>query len=45
MPSNHLYYHLKPYLPWHLRMALRRIIARRKRQACQNVWPINDAIS
>ena len=43
MPANRLYYHLKPYLPWGFRMALRRMMARRKRKACQNVWPINEA--
>src|ERR1017187_3320358 len=43
MPANRLYYHLKPYLPWRLRMALRRIMARRKRKAFQDVWPINEA--
>ena len=43
MPANRLYYSLKPYLPWRFRMALRRIVARRKRKACGNVWPINEA--
>jgi hypothetical protein len=43
MPANRLYYHLKPYLPWRLRIALRRIVARRKRKACANLWPINEA--
>ncbi len=43
MPARRLYYNLKPYLPWRFRMALRRIIARRKRNACQEVWPINEA--
>jgi len=43
MPANRLYYHLKPYLPWRFRMALRRIMARRKRKAYQDVWPINEA--
>jgi glycosyltransferase involved in cell wall biosynthesis len=43
MPANHLYYNLKPYLPWRIRMTLRRIMARRKRKAYQDVWPINEA--
>ena len=43
MLNHRLYYHLKPYLPWGFRMALRRIVARRKRKASQDVWPINDA--
>jgi hypothetical protein len=43
MPASRLYYQLKPYLPWRLRMAVRRIIARRQRKAHQDVWPINEA--
>jgi glycosyltransferase involved in cell wall biosynthesis len=43
MSSNRLYYYLKPYLPWSFRMALRRILARRRRRICQDVWPINEA--
>jgi len=43
MLANRLYYHLKPYLPWSFRMALRRIMARRKLKACQDIWPINEA--
>lgn len=41
--SNRIYYRFKPYLPWRLRMGLRRVIARRKRAAFKNVWPINQA--
>src|SRR5882724_7039668 len=41
--SNRLYYRFKPYLPWRLRMGMRRIVARRKRAAFKNVWPINEA--
>jgi len=41
--SNRIYYRFKPYLPWRLRMGLRRIIARRKREGFKNVWPINEA--
>ena len=44
MPANSLYYNLKPYLPWGFRMALRRIMARRKLKACQDVWPVNEAV-
>jgi glycosyltransferase involved in cell wall biosynthesis len=44
MPANRVYYNLKPYLPWSFRMALRRIMARRKRKTCQDVWPINEAV-
>jgi uncharacterized protein len=43
MPANRLYYHFKPYLPRGFRMALRRIIARRRRRVYQHVWPINQA--
>jgi glycosyltransferase involved in cell wall biosynthesis len=43
MSANSLYYHLKPYLPWRLRMGLRRMIARRNREKYTDVWPINEA--
>ena len=43
MPANRLYYHLKPYMPWRFRMALRRMMARRKRKAFRDVWPINES--
>jgi glycosyltransferase involved in cell wall biosynthesis len=43
VPANRLYYNLKPYLPWGFRMALRRIVARRKLKDCQGIWPINEA--
>jgi glycosyltransferase involved in cell wall biosynthesis len=43
MPANRIYYGLKPYLPWRLRMALRRVIARRTRKMCQGVWPIKES--
>lgn len=42
MLRDRLYYELKPYLPWGVRMGLRRILARRQRRACQAIWPIND---
>ena len=29
-------------MPWRLRMGLRRVVARRKREAFKNVWPINE---
>jgi len=35
-----VYYLLKPYLPWRLRMTFRRMSARRKREACKSIWPI-----
>ncbi|HEV2455416.1 MAG TPA: hypothetical protein VGY98_14225, partial [Verrucomicrobiae bacterium] len=43
MNTNSIYYGLKPYLPWHLRMAVRRIVARRTRKIHRDVWPINEA--
>jgi hypothetical protein len=43
MPAKRLYYHLKPYLPWRVRMALRRTLARWQRKRNQHIWPINEA--
>src|SRR5947209_6772737 len=43
MSTNGLYYHLKPYLPWRLRIAFRRALARAKLRTCGNIWPINEA--
>jgi hypothetical protein len=36
------YYTLKPYLPWRIRMGLRRLMARRARQTAQARWPIDQ---
>jgi hypothetical protein len=38
-----LYYHLKPYLPWRLRIAARRILAQHRRRKSAHLWPINPA--
>jgi len=35
------YYTLKPYLPWRVRIAVRRWYARRLREHHQSLWPIN----
>ena len=43
MISNRLYYRVKPYLPWRLRMAARRILAQRLRRINSATWPINEA--
>lgn len=43
MLSHRFYYGLKPYLPWHVRMFLRRLSARRKRAVFSDVWPIDRA--
>lgn len=40
-----LYYQAKPFLPWSLRMAVRRIFATRKRHRHQNTWPIDPSSS
>src|SRR5215469_3840106 len=40
MPANRINYGIKPYLPWRLRIALRRMVARRTRKTYQDVWPI-----
>ena len=42
MPGNRIYYHLKPYLPWRLRIAMRRVLARLKRRLSADIWPINE---
>ena len=40
MLARRIYYTLKPYLPWALRMKARRFSARKKREACKAIWPI-----
>jgi len=41
--SHRLYYTLKPYVPWWVRMAVRRPWARRLREANRATWPIDEA--
>jgi hypothetical protein len=41
--TRRLYYKVKPHLPWRLRMAVRRYLARRKRPAFAASWPIDTA--
>ena len=41
MLSNRIYYSLKPYLPWRIRMGIRRFRARKVRAANQATWPID----
>src|ERR1044072_7419242 len=43
MLKRRLYYTLKPYMPWQLRMGLRGISARRTRARCQDSWPIRPS--
>lgn len=35
------YYYVKPLIPRRLQIALRRLVAARKRQACVDIWPID----
>ena len=45
MLLNRLYYGLKPCLPWRLRLALRRLSARRRWRIHRHDWPIHpDAV-
>lgn len=43
MLSHRVYYRLKPYLPWSLRMQARRLIARVQRRRYEPSWPINES--
>ena len=38
-----MYYILKPYVPWRIRMGMRRLLAQSKRARYQKVWPINES--
>ena len=40
MIRNRLYYLVKPWLPWRLRQALRRLSTRRIRAASRGAWPV-----
>lgn len=42
MLSSRLYYRFKPYLPWRLRITVRRAVARMQRQRSAQIWPINE---
>ena len=39
---NNIYFRLKPFIPWRIRIALRRLRAGYKRAASANVWPIDE---
>jgi glycosyltransferase involved in cell wall biosynthesis len=41
MLINRAYYFLKPIMPWHLRLALRRWRANRRRRVFADIWPID----
>jgi glycosyltransferase involved in cell wall biosynthesis len=43
MLKNRIYYEVKPFVPWRVRMGLRRLFARRTLQAYKDIWPINKA--
>jgi len=43
MFQRRFYYLFKPYLPWRLRIALRRIAAKRIRRTTSAIWPIDPA--
>jgi glycosyltransferase involved in cell wall biosynthesis len=40
MLRNRIYYQLKPWLPWRLRLGVRRWLARRQRRRFADQWPI-----
>jgi glycosyltransferase involved in cell wall biosynthesis len=42
MLSHRFYYALKPFIPWRVRMAGRRVLARYKRRTHLNTWPIDE---
>jgi hypothetical protein len=45
MLIRRFYYTLKPYLPWRVRMAMRRMLARRVRSTSNDIWPIDPSAS
>ena len=42
LSSRRIYYRFKPYLPWRLRIAARRVVARAQRRRSTHIWPINE---
>src|SRR6202521_3615791 len=42
MRLNRFYYLFKPFIPWRIRMAMRRLRGRHKRTAYADVWPIDQ---
>src|SRR5882724_330412 len=45
MLSHRFYYALKPFLPWGLRIRMRRVLARRKLKNSAAAWPIDQSAS
>jgi glycosyltransferase involved in cell wall biosynthesis len=43
MLTHRFYYALKPFLPWGLRIRMRRILARRRLDTNAAVWPIDES--
>jgi hypothetical protein len=41
--TNRLYYRLIPFLPWRVRMALRKTLAGRTRRLNEATWPIDES--
>ena len=39
---SNIYYYAKPFLPWRVRMGLRRLRANRRRRIYSDVWPIDE---
>ncbi len=39
---NTIYYHLKPFIPRHLQIVLRKRLILRKRLSCSDIWPIDE---
>lgn len=43
MLRRRFYYAVKPFLPWGVRMGIRRMVARRQRVSSTDIWPIDPA--
>jgi glycosyltransferase involved in cell wall biosynthesis len=43
MLSQRIYYQFKPFVPWRVRMAVRRFFSRWKRKSCGDIWPIDES--
>jgi hypothetical protein len=43
MTLNKLFYTIKPLIPRSLQIAIRRVIASRKRRLCSDIWPIDPS--
>lgn len=39
--ARHLYYRIKPFVPWKVRIAIRRLLVRRLLERHRDVWPIH----